>query len=87
MELRFCCKKFVEVILICNANLIEGLVLFYGPLYTGGVVDSTHQSLFLILMVLCPEDVCKASIMWIFILAMYITILFFIISGSIWRIK
>lgn len=25
----------------------------------GGVVDSTHQSLVLILMILCPEDVCK----------------------------
>lgn len=27
----------------------------------GGVVDSTHQSLVLQLMVVCPEDVCKVS--------------------------
>jgi hypothetical protein len=29
------------------------------PDAVGGVVDSSHQSLVLQLMVVCPEDVCK----------------------------
>ena len=31
-------------------------------LTAGGVIDSSHQSLVLVLMILCPEDVCKVFV-------------------------
>jgi RNA 3'-terminal phosphate cyclase-like protein len=36
-----------------------GAALLLQEIRKGGVVDSSHQSLVLILMILCPEDVCK----------------------------
>lgn len=36
--------------------------MFFLPVDTGGVVDSTHQCLVLLLMVMGPEDVSKVSI-------------------------
>ena len=58
------CSVFENISIYCCHSLIvftSSLHSWYAltNIYTGGVIDSTHQSLILQLMVICPEDVCK----------------------------
>ena len=40
----------------------EGAYRLLDEIRKGGVVDTSHQSLVLQLMVVCPEDVCKVRV-------------------------